>query len=80
MNWWKILEEAGLRVALIRAILDDLRGQFPDAAGRIDEILAELNAAPTPENLERLITIVPAQAFKAFKGEFDPRQPSSGFA
>jgi len=80
VNWWKILEEAGLRVALIRAILDDLRGQFPDAAGRIDEILAELDAVATPENLERLIAIVPAQALEALKGHFDPRQPPSGFA
>jgi hypothetical protein len=75
----KLLGQAAGQMSHVKDILAQIVARYPDTAGSLNPIIAELDAPVSPEALATLVAALPQEVLNIARFKLDPK-PHSGDA
>ena len=75
-----LIKAAGAPAGKLVVLLNLVKQEAPDLAPKVDEVLAMLASAITPDNLVAVASQLPAEIANILKGDLDPRKNPSDLA
>jgi len=69
----KLLGTAAGQMAHVKEILTAIVAKYPDTAGSLNPIIAELDAPVSPESLATLVSALPQEVLNIAKFKLDPK-------
>lgn len=70
----ELLQKAGLNVASLTRVLDEVKAKLPDLAGEVEVIETALTGAIDGANLAAVAVAIPGELLNIGQGKLDPKE------